>query len=67
MNPLDSDISTEGIFDICSGPGQVTCNVCGLGTYKNTSGDGTCETCPAGYKCPAISDLPIICEAGEYR
>ena len=55
------------LFNIFSGPGQVTCYTCAFGTYKNISGNGTCETCPAGYKCPTVTDLPIICEAGEYR
>ena len=31
------------------------------------SGNGACETCPAGYECPTSTDPPVICDEGKYR
>ena len=33
-------------------------------TYNNYSIQSLCETCPIGYICKGIDDLPSICPAG---
>ena len=50
-----------------SDAGATLCTSCLMGTYKNTSGNGTCQTCPEGYKCPTTTAEPIVCGPGEER
>ena len=58
-------------FDCRCDPGSTgqdggPCAPCAQGSYKNATGNATCDQCPQGFDCPQGAVHPLGCRAGTY-